>query len=215
MGFRFRRSVRLAPGLRLNLSKSGPSLSVGGRGATVNISKKGTRTTLSIPGAGISYQTGYFRAHRHNQAAPTSPPVNLPALNQPGSASGRITKGFGICLTVLAAAGCLIWANSGPDSTSRGLSPSVATTADGTFVESAKPTVAPAPEPSTQAIQADPHATVTVLRTANIRSGPSVKDPVVGVVKAGDRLEMVSRAHGWVEVQMHSGIVWIAGSLVD
>jgi hypothetical protein len=30
---------------------------VGGRGATINISKKGVRDTFSAPGTGISYQT--------------------------------------------------------------------------------------------------------------------------------------------------------------
>lgn len=55
MGFRFRKSVKLMPGVRLNLSKSGISTSIGGRGATVNISKRGTRTTVGIPGTGLSY----------------------------------------------------------------------------------------------------------------------------------------------------------------
>lgn len=57
MGFRFRQSIRLAPGLRINLGKKGASLSIGGRGATVNIGKSGTRTTVGIPGTGISYST--------------------------------------------------------------------------------------------------------------------------------------------------------------
>jgi hypothetical protein len=55
MGFRFRRSIKLAPGIRLNVSKSGVSASIGRRGATVNISEKGTRATVGIPGTGISY----------------------------------------------------------------------------------------------------------------------------------------------------------------
>jgi hypothetical protein len=45
MGFRFRKRIRLAKGLYLNLSKRGGSLSFGGRGATMNISKKGVRDT--------------------------------------------------------------------------------------------------------------------------------------------------------------------------
>jgi hypothetical protein len=57
MGFRFRRSIRVVPGLRINLSKSGPSLSVGGRGATVNINERGARTTVGLPGSGLSYST--------------------------------------------------------------------------------------------------------------------------------------------------------------
>lgn len=57
MGFRFRKSVKVLPGVKLNISKSGISTSVGGRGATVNFSKRGTRTTVGIPGTGISYST--------------------------------------------------------------------------------------------------------------------------------------------------------------
>ncbi len=57
MGFRFRKRIRLAKGVYWNLSKRGSSLAIGGRGATVNISKKGVRDTFSLPGTGISYQT--------------------------------------------------------------------------------------------------------------------------------------------------------------
>lgn len=55
MGFRFRKSIRLLPGIRINLSKSGVSASLGKPGATINISERGTRGTAGIPGTGISY----------------------------------------------------------------------------------------------------------------------------------------------------------------
>lgn len=55
MGFRFRRSVRLFPGLRVNLGLRGVSLSAGMPGATVNLSQRGVRTTLGLPGTGLSY----------------------------------------------------------------------------------------------------------------------------------------------------------------
>jgi Protein of unknown function (DUF4236) len=57
MGLRFRKRLRLLPGLYVNLSKSGASVSVGGHGFTENISRRGVRTTLSIPGTGLSYTT--------------------------------------------------------------------------------------------------------------------------------------------------------------
>jgi hypothetical protein len=57
MGFRFRKRLRIIPGVWVNLSKKGGSLSVGGHGATMNISKKGVRETVGLPGTGISYQT--------------------------------------------------------------------------------------------------------------------------------------------------------------
>mgnify|MGYP002623589831 CR=1 FL=1 len=61
MGFRFRKSIKIIPGVRLNLSKSGSSVSVGGKGLTYNVSKKGTRTTVGIPGSGLSHST--YKAH--------------------------------------------------------------------------------------------------------------------------------------------------------
>lgn len=57
MGFRFRRSVRIAPGLRLNLGKGGVSATLGRPGASVNIGRRGVRGTAGLPGAGLSHQT--------------------------------------------------------------------------------------------------------------------------------------------------------------
>ena len=56
MGFRFRRSIRLFPGVRLNVSKSGASVSVGGKGLTVNVGKTGVTRTVSLPGTGLSHR---------------------------------------------------------------------------------------------------------------------------------------------------------------
>ncbi len=55
MGFRFRKSIKLFPGVRVNLSKSGVSATIGKPGATINVSERGTSGTIGIPGTGISY----------------------------------------------------------------------------------------------------------------------------------------------------------------
>jgi hypothetical protein len=78
MGWRIRRSIRLMPGVRLNLSKGGVSTSIGRRGATVNFGKNGTRSTIGLPGSGISYSTLH-------SAEPTTP---LPAP-QPSSGTSK------------------------------------------------------------------------------------------------------------------------------
>ena len=57
MGLRFRKSVKMGP-VRVNFSKSGVGYSVGTKG--YRVTKKangGTRTTVSVPGTGISYVT--------------------------------------------------------------------------------------------------------------------------------------------------------------
>lgn len=55
MGLRFRKSIKLGGGARINLSKSGVGFSMGTKG--YRVTKKaggGTRETISIPGTGIS-----------------------------------------------------------------------------------------------------------------------------------------------------------------
>lgn len=55
MGIRFRKSFKVAPGVRFNLSRSGVSTSLGKKGATVNIGKKQATTTVGVPGTGLSF----------------------------------------------------------------------------------------------------------------------------------------------------------------
>ena len=59
MGFRFRRRLKLFPGFSINFSKNGlSSLSIGIPGANVNVPlgrTGGTRTTVGLPGTGLSW----------------------------------------------------------------------------------------------------------------------------------------------------------------
>ena len=53
MGMRYRKSVKIMPGVRINFSKSGKSVTVGTRGASVNFGKNGTYLNTGIPGTGL------------------------------------------------------------------------------------------------------------------------------------------------------------------
>ena len=53
--FRFRRSVKIFPGVRWNFGKKSTSLSIGPRGAHYTVGTSGSRTTVGIPGTGLSY----------------------------------------------------------------------------------------------------------------------------------------------------------------
>lgn len=55
---RFRRSIRLAKGVRINFSKSGLGISVGTRGFRVGVGPRGAYRTIGIPGTGL-YDTQY------------------------------------------------------------------------------------------------------------------------------------------------------------
>ena len=53
MGWRYRKYIKIAPGVKLNISKSGVSTTIGGKGASVNIGKNGAYLNTSIPGTGL------------------------------------------------------------------------------------------------------------------------------------------------------------------
>ena len=55
MGFRFFKRVNLIPGLRMNLSRSGPSLSIGHRGGWFTIGPRGKRVIVGGLGTGLYY----------------------------------------------------------------------------------------------------------------------------------------------------------------
>ena len=56
MGFRFRKSINLFPCIRLNLSKSGASVTVGKPGLSVNLGEDGATGNIGFPGTGLSYR---------------------------------------------------------------------------------------------------------------------------------------------------------------
>lgn len=57
MGLRFRRSIKLAPGVRMNVSGSGVSWTLGGPGASLGIGKRGTFVNAGLAGSGIGSRT--------------------------------------------------------------------------------------------------------------------------------------------------------------
>lgn len=57
MALRFRRSIRIAPGVTLNLGKKGVSVSAGPKGASVTLGKNGLWGNIGLPGTGLSYRT--------------------------------------------------------------------------------------------------------------------------------------------------------------
>jgi hypothetical protein len=81
MSFRLYRSIKLLPGIRLNFGKRGISSSIDVRGAHVTFDETGARTTMGLPGSGVSYT----HLARPNHEPPTPPPLN--------SIPGHLTRG--------------------------------------------------------------------------------------------------------------------------
>ena len=73
-GFPFLSPASIAPGLSVNLSRSGPSLSVGVRGAHVTVGRKGvTKTIRPAPGTGIFWTSRIGQYTGYHSAASYSP----------------------------------------------------------------------------------------------------------------------------------------------
>jgi hypothetical protein len=56
MAFRFQRRIKIAPGIRLNVSKRGVGLSAGPRGATMSVGRSGVYGNVGVPGTGLSFR---------------------------------------------------------------------------------------------------------------------------------------------------------------
>src|SRR5690348_16974604 len=70
MGLRYRKRVTLFPGFGLNFGKSGlTSVSVGRRGVHTTFGRCGPRTTIGLPGTGLSYTVA---PHHHHQRRPAA-----------------------------------------------------------------------------------------------------------------------------------------------
>jgi hypothetical protein len=89
MGPRFQRHLSLLPGIRVNVSKTGASLSIGHRGAWYTIGPRGQRATVGLPGTELSW-TGYRCWHPHG---PERPPAagRLSRKNCPFSGQSKCT----------------------------------------------------------------------------------------------------------------------------
>jgi len=75
MSLRFFTRKKLFPGVTLNMSKSGPSLSFGPRGLKHTIGARGSRSTVGLPGSGLHYSVQHGKGGRKNveQSSSVSP----------------------------------------------------------------------------------------------------------------------------------------------
>jgi Protein of unknown function (DUF4236) len=72
MPVRIRKTFTLFPGVKVNVSKGGMSITVGRRGFHLNFSKQGVRQTTSLPGSGISHTSYLFKNDDEDEEKETS-----------------------------------------------------------------------------------------------------------------------------------------------
>jgi len=186
MGLRFRKSIKIMPGVRLNFSKSGVSTSIGGPGATLNFGPKGTRHTVGLPASGISY----------SHLTPKNVGQEPPKLKG-GGADGAIGCG------ALALMGALIIAVTQCISGSNTNAPVSA------------PSETPLEEPTGAAAKFSEGDSVQVTsKSLRTRSAPSSSASVSGTLRRGEKATIVGRSGEWLQVAQGSALIWIAANHV-
>lgn len=90
MAFRFWRRMKIAPGVTLNLSKSGGSLSFGPRGAKLTAGSRGRRATAGIPGTGLFYTQALSGKRSEGRRTNSSTAPAVPSV----PVEDRLTLGF-------------------------------------------------------------------------------------------------------------------------
>lgn len=99
MGIRFRKSMKVAPGVRMNVSKKSVGVSIGGKGARYSVSSSGrTTTSASIPGTGLSYVS--TSGSKKKQRSTSTGPIR--------ASSSRGARVGGIVMLVVAVLAILI-----------------------------------------------------------------------------------------------------------
>ena len=132
MGWRFRKSIKILPGIKINIGKDGfSSVSVGTRGAHLTMGKNGTTVSAGIPGTGLSYVKRLdkpvgqnttecpYCGHRMRKQWDACPKCQQPLIQQapslapdniaPGSPADRRIGCGGLCAIFFLLAGILFY----------------------------------------------------------------------------------------------------------
>lgn len=87
MSFRFRRSFKIAPGLRLNVGRKSLSVRAGVKGFGLTSGTAGSRVSGVVPGTGLSYT-------KKIGAKDTAPAVGEDVSQTPGSRPSLLVRLF-------------------------------------------------------------------------------------------------------------------------
>lgn len=219
MAFRFRRSFKIAPGIRLNLNSKSTSVRLGPKGFGYTISSNGkSRVSAGIPGTGISY----------SQAVSPPRPRSSPTHNQ---ATTHAPRRRGVLGYFVAAIGIILGItifNNAATTTPRSSTAahvSQPETPDANSLVGDPLTIQPqppatalvprqdvAPAPPAPAPPSDKHETRYVTASSlNVRSSPSTSGEIVAKIGNAHEIAVIDSSNGWLLVQLAAGVQgWVS-----
>ncbi len=107
MPIRFRRTFRVLPGVRVNVSRHGISTTVGPRGMHLTFNRYGVRQDVGVPGTGLS-EYSYIARNNRRKAAEEEAARHVQSIHH-GEGLGCHLPGCGCLLLLLVIAGALAY----------------------------------------------------------------------------------------------------------
>ncbi len=108
MPIRFRRTFKILPGVRINVSKHGISTTIGPRGMHLTFNRYGVRQDLGLPGTGLSESSYIVGGDRTRETADEEAARHVRNIHR-GEGVGCHLPGCGCFLALLLIAGVLIY----------------------------------------------------------------------------------------------------------
>ncbi len=210
MGWRFRRSVKIAPGIRLNVGSRSASVRFGPKGLGYTVGTKGSRVSASIPGTGISY----------SQKLPSAQPSRLYAVPSfPNGNNQARPSRTGAIVWLLLIGVMLGWCVS----RNRDLSTSTTLSVPPTVPEvtqNAQPSEAvgmPKPAAPVPLLNKpmEPRVWLYTKAAVRLRAAPSTDAQIVMTVPSGAKVSALSTDGQWHYVKYGSRNGWMHGNFLD
>lgn len=215
-GWRFRKRIKIAPGITLNLSHRSTGLTIGGKWARVTLNSRGTVTkSVSLPGTGLYWSEtdrltlpteSSYPSEVKNSIIAGNP--SIPGTSQYslfGQPTGYILGSLGLLVGI---AILFFWSPGRPTASIRAstATPIIRATPTHAYRTAMTPrarvlilpTVAPTSTPSMQ------WAVVTAT-SLNVRDGPNLNAAVTGQLPRGTCLPIIETAPGWLRLHQANG----------
>lgn len=189
MGLRFRKSFKIAPGIRVNLNKKSTSITFGKKGFHYTVSSSGRKTaSVGIPGTGLSYSAT-------TSARKKQPPQNI-APTQANNPSVKI-RGclvpFLIFLSALLAVSLLtviicLYAPI-PKTSENSISTEIVTESE---------------------LETEVLTIMYTTTELNVRTGPGTEYDILATLQSGTNVDVIHLANDWSEIQYNDSTAYVS-----
>ncbi len=200
MAWRFRRSIKIAPGIRINLNKKSTSVRIGPRGLGYTISSTGKRTaSVGIPGTGLSYSETVTKKRKPSEPIPIQnfadiDPVQEFVEHKSSNTAFQVAAWMiGIAMTIV-----------------------VVTTIFSSQRETV-PVASVVNKPSESQPLAAQAAEVKLITKVNLRlrAEPTISAKAILTIPAGTQLIPTDRVSGWSKVVFNGKLGWVSDTFLS